>query len=72
MEVFCGASVVVAGYFVFEAFIYPWLGQSIPFFKVTTYAEALAEILPNAVQGAIGAVTGVGLWKALAGVARPK
>ncbi len=69
---FSGAAVVVAGYFIFEAVVYPWLGRSMPFFNVTTYAQALVEILPNSVQGAVGAMTGIGLWKALAGLPRTR
>lgn len=67
---FSGAATMVGGYFVFEAFVYPWLAQWVPFFKVTTFAEAIVEILPNSIQGTIGAITGVGLWKAMAGITK--
>ncbi|MGD8763883.1 MAG: ECF transporter S component, partial [Desulfobacteraceae bacterium] len=50
-----GIATIVIGYFVFEAFIYPLLGKTIPFFKVTTLEAALAEILPNLMQGVISA-----------------
>lgn len=63
----CGGVVVVGGYFVFEAFIYPWLGTMIPFFKVTDMGAAIVEILPNAVQGVLGAVGGLALWKTVSG-----
>ena len=62
-----GAIVMVAGYFVFQAFIYPALGQFIPLFNFTTLSAALVEAPLNAVQGAIGASVGFGLWKAVAG-----
>ncbi|MBI5137076.1 MAG: ECF transporter S component [Nitrospirae bacterium] len=62
-----GAVVVVVGYFVFEAFIYPGLGQHIPVFAVTDIGAAIIEVVPNTVQGIVGAVGGVGLWKAVSG-----
>jgi uncharacterized membrane protein len=62
-----GAVTIVAGYFVFEAFIYPALGKSIPFFAVTDIGAALVEILPNSVQGVIGAAGGLALWRAVSG-----
>ena len=42
-----GILIPVAGYFVFEAFIYPLLARTIPFFGVTDPKAALAEIIPN-------------------------
>ena len=51
-----GIATIVIGYFVFEAFIYPLLGKTIPFFKVTTVEAALAEIFPNLMQGVISAL----------------
>jgi len=49
-------AVLVGGYFVFEAWIYPWLGRTIPYFAVTDFKAALAEIVPNLLQGTISAV----------------
>ena len=63
-----GATVLVLGYFVFEAIVYPALGQTMSFFAVTNFQDALVELIPNAVQGLIGAVGGVGLWRAFAGL----
>lgn len=60
-----GAVTIVVGYFVFEAYIYPALGSTMPFFNVTNLEDAIVELLPNTVQGVIGAVGGVGLWRAL-------
>lgn len=62
-----GSVVMVAGYFLFEAFIYPALAQHISFFGVTTIGAAIVEIGPNTVQGIIGIVGGVGLWRAVSG-----
>ena len=62
-----GGVVVVVGYFVFEALVYPFLGEYVPFFKVTDLGAALVEIGPNCVQGLVGAVVGLALWKAVSG-----
>jgi len=64
---FVGGFTVVAGYFVFEAYIYPALGKSMPAFAVTDIGAAIVEAFPNTVQGVIGAVGGLALWKALSG-----
>ena len=58
-----GIVVLVGGYFLFEAFIYPLLAQTIPFFGVTDRAAALAEIVPNLLQGVLSAVIAFGIWK---------
>ena len=63
-----GGLTIVVGYFVFEAYIYPALGVTMPFFNITNFQDALVEIGPNTVQGFIGAAGGVGLWRALAGL----
>lgn len=63
-----GALTIVLGYFVFEAYLYPAIGVTMPFFAVTNLQDAIVEIIPNAVQGAIGAVGGVGLWRALSAI----
>jgi uncharacterized membrane protein len=62
-----GGIVMVGGYFVFEAFIYPWLGRTIDFFNVTDLGAAIAELGPNGVQAIIGCVGGVALWRMLTG-----
>lgn len=64
---FVGGFTVVAGYFVFEAYIYPALGRSMPAFAITDIGAAIVEAFPNTVQGVIGAVGGLALWKALSG-----
>jgi uncharacterized membrane protein len=58
-----GVVVLVGGYWVFEARIYPLLARGMPFFGVTDAAAALAEVLPNLVQGVISAVLAFGIWK---------
>lgn len=58
-----GVAVLVGGYFVFEAFIYPALGKAIPFFAVTDMKAALAEIFPNLLQGVLSAVIAFGIGR---------
>lgn len=58
-----GVIVLVGGYFVFEAFIYPLLAKAVPFFGVTDLKAALAEIFPNLFQGAISAVIAFGIGR---------
>jgi uncharacterized membrane protein len=58
-----GIVTIVAGYFIFEAFIYPWLATYIPFFGVTDFTAAVAEILPNVLQGVVSALIAFGAWK---------
>jgi uncharacterized membrane protein len=62
-----GIAMLAGGYFVFEAFIYPALGQVVPFFKVTTFEAALAEIFPNLLQGIISALIAFGIWRVFRG-----
>lgn len=67
-----GAVTIVAGYFAFEAFVYPLLATSIPLFAVTDYEAALLELVPNTIQGIIAAVVGLSLFRAVQGeVATP-
>ncbi len=58
-----GVAILVAGYFVFEAWIYPLLGRAIPFFNVTDFNAALAEIGPNLLQGLLSAVMAFGVQR---------
>ena len=58
-----GIIVLVGGYFVFEALIYPWLGRYIPLFEVTDFTAAIVEILPNTLQGIVSAAIAFGAWK---------
>ena len=45
-----GGMIMVAGYFIFEAWLYPSLGRSIPFFAVTNFGAAVIEVVPNIAQ----------------------
>jgi len=58
-----GIFILVAGYFVFEAYIYPMLAKTVRFFGVTDAKAALAEIIPNLLQGVISAVIAFGIWR---------
>lgn len=58
-----GIMVLVGGYFVFEAFVYPFLAKGVPFFGVTDAKAAIAEIIPNLLQGLISAFIAFGIWK---------
>lgn len=62
-----GGLIMVGGYFLFEAVVYPVLAESVSFFGVTTLGAALLEIGPNLVQALFGVVGGVGLWRAVSG-----
>jgi len=61
-----GVLVLVGGYYLFEAYLYPLLALRMPFFGVTDAAAALAEVVPNLLQGGISAVIAFGIWKILA------
>ncbi len=63
--------VLTGGYFVFEAWIYPWLGVKIPFFAVTDFNAALAEIVPNLLQGTISAVLAFAIARVMGKLSRP-
>jgi len=58
-----GVVILVSGYFVFEASIYPMLAKTIRFFGVTDPKAALAEVIPNLLQGVISAVIAFGIWR---------
>jgi uncharacterized membrane protein len=58
-----GVVVLVGGYFVFEALIYPVLAKGIPFFGVTDFKAAVAEIFPNLLQGILSAVIAFGIGR---------
>lgn len=62
---YSGAAVMVVGYFIFEAVVYPVIGRSVPFFAVTNASAATLEIFPNVFQGVVGATVAFGLWRAV-------
>ena len=61
LAVCCGIVILVAGYYLFEAFVYPAMATAIPFFGVTDAKAALAEIPPNLLQGALSAIVALGM-----------
>ena len=62
-----GVVVLATGYFVFEAVIYPLIAKVIPFFAVTDLKAAIAEIVPNLLQGIISAVIAFGVCRIFQG-----
>lgn len=56
-----GVLVLVAGYYLFEAVVYPALAVAVPFFGVTDARAALAEIVPNLIQGTLSAMLAFGI-----------
>ncbi|MEA3230953.1 MAG: ECF transporter S component [Thermodesulfobacteriota bacterium] len=68
MALILGIIILVAGYYVFEAMIYPALAKSVPFYGVTDAKAALAEIVPNLLQGVLSAVIAFGIWRIFIGV----
>ena len=58
-----GIGVLVGGYYIFEAVVYPALAVSIPFFGVTDARAALAELAPNLLQGTLSALVAFGIWR---------
>lgn len=58
-----GVTVLVLGYYLFEAVVYPALARIIPFFGVTDARAALAEIIPNLLQGVISALIAAGIQR---------
>lgn len=62
-----GVLVIVAGYFLFEALIYPAVGEFIPFFLVTDLKAAVIEIAPNTLQGVVSALITLAVWRVFKG-----
>lgn len=60
-----GILILVAGYYIFEAAIYPAMAQTIPFFGVTDAKAALAEIPPNLLQGVLSGIVAYGIYRVL-------
>jgi len=58
-----GIAILVAGYYIFEALIYPAIATTVPFFGVTDAKAALAEIPPNLLQGILSALVAYGIYK---------
>lgn len=64
---FAGGMIIVVGYYLFEAVIYPAIGRSVPFFAITTPAAAWIEVPVNAIQAIIAVFGGVALWRLVTG-----
>ena len=58
-----GIVILVGGYFIFEAFIYPMLAKTVRFFGVTDPKAAMAEVIPNLLQGVISAFIAFGICR---------
>jgi uncharacterized membrane protein len=58
-----GIAILVAGYYIFEAAVYPAMANTIPFFAVTDAKAALAEIPPNLLQGVLSAFVAFGILR---------
>jgi uncharacterized membrane protein len=65
-----GGLIIISGYFVFEGYIYPYLGKYIPFFNVTDIGGAIGELPANIAQAIIAVAGGIALWRPLAGANR--
>ena len=60
-----GIGILVVGYYIFEAVIYPAMATTIPFFGVTDAKAALAEIPPNLLQGILSGIVAYGIYRVL-------
>jgi uncharacterized membrane protein len=65
LAIVVGIGILVGGYYIFEAAIYPAIATTIPFFGVTDAKAALAEIPPNLLQGILSGVVAYGIYKVL-------
>ena len=60
-----GIVILVSGYYIFEAVIYPAMAVAMPFFGVTDAKAALAEIPPNLLQGVLSGIVAYGIFRVL-------
>ncbi len=63
LAIAAGIGILVAGYYVFEAAIYPAMATAMPFFGVTDAKAALAEIPPNLLQGILSGIVAYGIYR---------
>ncbi len=70
IALFVGIAVLVVGYFIFEAYVYPYIGKVMPFFAVTDFNAAVAELFPNLLQGIFSAILAFALWKVFKGITK--
>jgi len=60
-----GILILVSGYYLFEALIYPAMAVAMPFFGVTDAKAALAEMPPNLLQGVLSGIVAYGIFRIL-------
>jgi uncharacterized membrane protein len=65
LAIVVGIFILVSGYYIFEAVIYPAMAVAIPFFGVTDAKAALAEIPPNLLQGVLSGIVAYGIFRLL-------
>ncbi len=65
LAIVVGIFILVAGYYIFEAVIYPVIAVAMPFFGVTDAKAALAEIPPNLLQGVLSGIVAYGIFRIL-------
>jgi len=65
LAIVVGILILVSGYYIFEALIYPAMAKSMPFFGVTDAKAALAEIPPNLLQGVLSGIVAYGIFRIL-------
>jgi len=65
LAIVVGIAILVSGYYIFEAVIYPAMAVAIPFFGVTDAKAALAEIPPNLLQGVLSGIVAYGIFRIL-------
>lgn len=59
-----GTVIIAGGYFVVQGYIYVMLGRSVPFFNITTFGGAVAELPFNVLQGILSGLVAFGVWSA--------
>jgi hypothetical protein len=65
LAIAAGIGILVSGYYIFEAVIYPAIATTIPFFGVTDAKAALGEIPPNLLQGILSGIVAYGIYRVL-------
>ena len=71
LAIAAGIGILVAGYYIFEAAVYPAMATYIPFFGVTDAKAALAEILPNLLQGILSGIVAYGIFRIFTARTKP-
>jgi uncharacterized membrane protein len=71
LAIAAGIGILVAGYYIFEAAIYPAMATHMPFFGVTDAKAALAEIPPNLLQGILSGIVAYGIYRVFTARTKP-